>query len=187
MPESEIIWTIGHSNRSFEDFCALLIQNQLKRLVDVRRYPSSRYNPQFNAANLRTNLVAVGIDYQHVEALGGMRGKTPDITSRNLGWNEGPFRNYADYATASRFRQALSELISKASSSPTAIMCAEKNWRDCHRQIISDYLIAREWRVFHIIDTETAELGTLTPGAEVLPEFDVVYPRTQPRQAEFQF
>jgi uncharacterized protein (DUF488 family) len=29
-------------------------------------------------------------------------------------------------------------------------MCAEADWRRCHRRLISDALLARGWRVLHI-------------------------------------
>ena len=50
---SEPFFTIGHSNRTFEQFLTLLAPNGVTRVVDVRTVPRSRANPQYNKDSAR--------------------------------------------------------------------------------------------------------------------------------------
>ena len=68
------ILTIGHSTHPEERFLALLDRHRVKVVADVRRYPSSRRLPQFNAARLEESLGEAGIAYERLgESLGGRR------------------------------------------------------------------------------------------------------------------
>jgi uncharacterized protein (DUF488 family) len=67
------IFTIGHSNRQWNDFIFLLQANNVDLLVDVRRYPGSRLCPQFNKEEMATALKKKNIVYTHIEKLGGRR------------------------------------------------------------------------------------------------------------------
>lgn len=67
------LWTIGHSTRSAEDFLALLTENRIDLLADVRRFPASRRYPHFNGENLRAFLSRHSITYEHFPNLGGRR------------------------------------------------------------------------------------------------------------------
>jgi uncharacterized protein (DUF488 family) len=60
-------WTIGHSTRPIEEFLALLKEQKIEALADVRRYPGSRRHPQFGQEKLAASLAAAGVDYIHVE------------------------------------------------------------------------------------------------------------------------
>lgn len=65
--------TVGHSTRSLEEFVHLLEAHGVKRVVDVRTVPRSRYNPQFNKASLPKALKKAGLRYLHMPELGGLR------------------------------------------------------------------------------------------------------------------
>jgi uncharacterized protein (DUF488 family) len=95
-------FTIGHSNRSLEEFIELLREPRVERIVDVRKVPMSRANPQFNKDALPDTLAASQISYEHIPELGGLRGKAkslpPDINGL---WENRSFHNYADYALSS--------------------------------------------------------------------------------------
>src|SRR4051795_9863189 len=67
------LWTIGHSTRELDDFLALLTENKIESLADVRRFPGSRRHPHFNREALSASLENVGITYTHFPALGGRR------------------------------------------------------------------------------------------------------------------
>jgi len=68
-------FTIGHSTRALPEFIGLLREAQISLLVDVRTLPRSRTNPQFNMDSLPQALAAAGIGYEHMAALGGLRGR----------------------------------------------------------------------------------------------------------------
>ncbi len=113
MSEKRIIYTIGHSNRSIEEFIALLVENKIELLADVRTIPRSRYNPQFNYEVLPASLLRHSIAYTQLASLGGRRNKSKTI-SDNTAWENASFRNYADYAETEPFQAGLEELISLA-------------------------------------------------------------------------
>lgn len=143
------IWTIGHSNRSFDEFLALLRAYKITLLVDVRRYPGSRKFPHFNKDFLEEALPKNKIEYRHLEALGGRRKVVPD--SKNDAWRLDSFRGYADYMETDSFKTALKELKSFARETRTVYMCSEAVWWSCHRALISDILKVQGWEVYHIL------------------------------------
>src|SRR6266545_6483117 len=143
-------FTIGHSTRSIDGLVALLRSACVELVVDVRAIPRSRTNPQSNLDVLPAALAAAGIDYEHLPALGGRRGRAA-ADSANDFWQNASFRNYADYAATAAFRAGLSRLRELGARQACAIMCAEAVWWRCHRRIIADYLLADGATVFHIL------------------------------------
>lgn len=170
------VFTIGHSTRPIEEFIRLLQQAEITLVVDVRSFPRSRTNPQFNTAALCGSLAAAGIGYRHLRPLGGRRHRPRDAPpSPNQLWRQEAFRNYADYALTETFRAGLGELESLASAQRCAIMCSEAVWWRCHRRIISDYLLVDGVQVAHIMGPGKIDPATLTPGARGLPDGRVLY------------
>lgn len=173
---AEPVFTVGHSNRTLPDFVGVLRSAGIQVLVDVRRFPASRRHPHFNAGPLKDELAAVGIAYRHFPVLGGYR-DTPNIpsSSPNDGWPPGFLRNYADYAMTEAFQATLRHLR-ETLRPKTVLMCAEKSWADCHRQIISDYLIALGHEVIHLINADRREHGALTTFARQAEGGLITYP-----------
>ena len=66
-------FTIGHSNRQWNEFTRLLEDNHVTTMVDVRRFPGSKSFPQFNKENMAKELLANNMGYRHIEKLGGRR------------------------------------------------------------------------------------------------------------------
>ncbi len=142
-------------------------------VADVRTIPRSRHNPQFNADTLPESLKKVGIRYVHLAGLGGLRHTTR--ASSNTGWHNASFRGFADYMQTPDFERALDELQQLAQREQVAIMCAEAlPWR-CHRSLIADALLARRYRVEHIMGPTTRHDHALTPFAH-LDGSHVTYP-----------
>lgn len=159
------LWTVGHSTAAITQFLALLTGHGICALADVRRFPSSRRNPQFNASALAGALRSAGITYAHFPALGGRREPAPD--SPNAGWREPGFRGFADYMGGAAFTDAMDRLLELAAEGRTAMMCAEKDWRECHRGLISDWLKCRGVEVHHILSAHESELHPYTAPARV--------------------
>jgi uncharacterized protein (DUF488 family) len=138
-------FTIGHSTRSIEEFVGLLQSVGVRFLVDVRTVPRSRRNPHFNREVLPATLADFQIGYEHLGALGGLRGHKRDVSPAVNGfWQNESFHNYADYAMTEQFRTGLDRLRTLGHENPSAIMCAEAVWWQCHRRIIADYLMAAD-------------------------------------------
>lgn len=160
------IWTIGHSTRPLQQFLALLAQNEIEAIADVRRFPGSRRQPQFGQEALRNALTVHGLTYLWIEALGGRRRPRPD--SPNTVWRNVSFRGYADHIESDEFADGLSELLTLAGRLPTALMCAELPWWRCHRALICDVLSVRGIEVIHIFDENKTIAHPYTSPARVI-------------------
>ncbi|HZR78213.1 MAG TPA: DUF488 domain-containing protein [Chthoniobacterales bacterium] len=161
------IWTVGHSTREIDNFTALLQENGIKLVADVRMYPGSRRYPQFGREALASSLREIGIGYEHFPELGGRRKANPDST--NTAWRNEMFRGYADYMETEDFRNGIARLLDLSKQTgPTAIMCAEAVWWRCHRSLISDYLKARGIEVLHILDRNKVEPHPYTSAAKIV-------------------
>ncbi|HEX4591102.1 MAG TPA: DUF488 domain-containing protein [Gemmataceae bacterium] len=163
--ESLLIRTIGHSARPLNEFIALLQAYGVTLLLDVRKMPRSRTNPQFNIDMLPKQLARVGVKYQHLPGLGGLRRPRPD--SPNGGWRNRSFQAYADYMQTPEFAENLETVIAAARTDAIALMCAEAvPWR-CHRSLIADALVVHGLRVEDILSQTRAQEHKLTPWARV--------------------
>jgi uncharacterized protein (DUF488 family) len=155
-----VIFTIGHSTRTWKVFLELLRAHGIKRVIDVRSIPRSRHNPQFNRETLSAKLHSVRIGYVHLRKLGGLRHAQHD--SENMGWRNMSFRGYADYMQTQDFESGLQRLIKLAKQKKSTLMCAEAvPWR-CHRSLIADALIVRGIRVADIIGGKRSQVHLLT-------------------------
>ena len=158
-----VIYSVGHSNLAAEDFFALLTGAGVGILADVRAFPASRRHPHFAREALNCAATERGLAYEWMPALGGRR-HGGSAESRHVAWEVPAFRNYADYADTVPFAAALGELEKLARTAPTAFMCAEALWWQCHRRLIADRLLIASWDVRHL-----AAHGRLPPHR--LPEF----------------
>ena len=170
-------FTIGHSTRSIAEFVDLLAIAEVRLVVDVRTIPRSRTNPQFNSEGFAKALSESGVDYEHIEALGGLRGRKREVAAAVNGfWENRSFHNYADYAMSEEFRSGLARLRELGHMTRCAIMCAEAVWWRCHRRIITDYLIAAGEMVFHILGRNHIEQAHMTGAAKLRTVGTLTYP-----------
>ena len=161
-----LVFTIGHSNRSFDEFLDLLQEHSVRHVVDVRKLPGSKRYPQFNADLLAENLSEHHIDLTRNAGLTGRRKVSKDVAfSVNAWWQNRSFHNYADHALSEEFHTALKTLCETSTTQVTAIMCAEAVWWRCHRRIIADYLIVKNHRVEHIMGPDQLMTAELSDGA----------------------
>jgi uncharacterized protein (DUF488 family) len=163
--EQTAIFTIGHSNHPIERFLALLARRPIEIAADIRRFPSSRKHPQFNRESLAASLRAQNIAYERIEELGGRRPALKSGMSPNQGLRNDSFRNYADYMSTAPFRHGIDKLLALAKERAVAIMCSEGLWWQCHRRLVSDYLVANGHAVDHILPDGHTNPHVLTPEA----------------------
>ena len=176
--QSALAYSIGHSNRSEEDFLELLARFGIQELVDVRRFPGSRRFPRFGSDQLRDTLAEMGVGYLHLSELGGRRGK-PMPDSPNTGWRVAAFQAYADWMNDPGWIASLETLATRCRELTVAFMCAEAvPWR-CHRRLISDALLIRGIEVLHIVGPGRAYPHALPEFARVLPSQRIIYPPQQ--------
>ena len=148
----DILFTIGYSNRSIEDFIALLKQHKITALCDVRSTPYSNRNPQYNREIFKQSLKQHDIEYVF---LGEELGARPKDLSCYV---EGK-AIYQKIAATNLFKNGLERIkLGMQKGYVLALMCAEKDPMTCHRTI----LICRNLRgqgvdIRHIIDLQTVE------------------------------
>ena len=158
-----VVWTIGHGTREIGELVEILGRVGVRTLVDVRRFPASRRNPQFNQASLAASLADAGMEYHHAANLGGRRSGEP-------GENEftcirtPAFRSYVARMRRPEWQAALAAAL--AEEAP-CFMCAETTWQRCHRRFIAELLVARGHTVVHLAGHGKRERHRLSHDAEV--------------------
>ncbi len=173
----DTVYTIGHSTHPIDEFIKILQAYEIGLVADVRSIPKSRHNPQFNQAELEQHLREHGIGYTHIKELGGLRRATK--ASNNTGWRNPSFRGYADYMQTEEFGAGIDRLLELARRQRTVIMCSEAvPWR-CHRSLIGDALLVRNFHVVDIMGETSARPHALTPWAKV-DGASVTYPEASP-------
>lgn len=168
------LFTVGHSTRTLDELVELLRAAGVTQVVDVRRFPGSRRHPQFGAERMAAGLAAAGIAYRHEPSLGGRRRPLPE--SVNTAWRNDQFRGYADHMASAEFAAGLAELRRVAAERPTAVLCAEAQWRQCHRQLLADAMTAAGWEVVHLLWGGGREPHRSIPQLRVDAEGRVTYP-----------
>jgi uncharacterized protein (DUF488 family) len=111
-------------------------------------------------------LPEAGIAYLAVPELGGRRTPRPDTT--NVAWRNAAFRGYADYMQTAPYLEATMRLAQLARAQPTAVMCAEALWWQCHRSLIADDVKARGWEVIHLLAPGRSEAHPFTSAARIV-------------------
>ena len=134
----ETFFTIGHGVRTVEELVETLQEAGVRTLVDVRRFPGSRRNPQFNEAVLRGSVEAAGIAYRHAVELGGRRANEPG-EERFSCIRTAAFRSYAARMGSEAWQRALGEEVAQP---VPCFMCAETVWWRCHRRFIAEMVSA---------------------------------------------
>jgi len=163
------VYTAGHSTRTLDELAALLESAGVVALADIRRFPASRRYPQHNRSELEHGLASRGIGYEWLgEDLGGRRRQIiPPEASPNRAWQVAAFRNYADAMATAPFLVAVERLEALALRVPTAFLCAEKLWWQCHRRLLADLMVARGWRVVHLLEPGRSQDHCLSEWARV--------------------
>lgn len=148
-----VVHTIGHGTRPAAELVAMLVDANVLTLVDVRRYPGSRRNPQFNGSALARTLAEAGIEYRHAVDLGGRLSHEPGEERFGCIRVEA-FRSYAARMGTEGWQAALDEALSGPGP---CLMCAETPWTKCHRRLIAELLHARGHAVVHLLGPGLSE------------------------------
>ena len=141
------VWTIGHGTRPAGELVSVISEAGVRTLVDVRRFPGSRHNPQFNEPALREVLEEGGIAYRHAVELGGRLAGEPGEDAFDC-LRVAAFRSYAARMGTERWQNALATELAEPAP---CFMCSETLWWRCHRRLIAELLHARGERVVHLL------------------------------------
>jgi uncharacterized protein (DUF488 family) len=157
------VLTIGHGTRAADELVSMLVVAGAQTLVDVRRFPGSRRNPQFGREAIAVALEEAGITYRHAVELGGRLSGEPGEECFDCIRNEA-FRSYVARMGSPEWQQALGEALAEPSP---CLMCAETPWQRCHRRFISELLVARGHEIVHLLRPDESELHVPLDESEV--------------------
>ncbi len=145
------LYTVGHSSRPFEHFSAVLLQNRVTAVADVRSTPRSSYNPQFNRELLADSLKEAGIAYVYLGDELGARRREPEC------YRAGRV-DFASVARSALFERGLQRVQQGLKNYDIALMCAEKEPLECHRTaLVCRYGEHRLGRPGHLRDDGSVE------------------------------
>ncbi|HEU4411852.1 MAG TPA: DUF488 domain-containing protein [Polyangiaceae bacterium] len=168
--------TVGHGPADRHRLAELLAGAKVALVVDVRRFPGSRTNPDVRREELARWLPEAGIDYRWEERLGGRRRLRAGEPEPDTWWTVAAFRAYAAYTRTPDFRAALDEVLAEAAARTVAVLCSESVWWRCHRRLIADVTaLGRGVPVLHLMpDGRLAEHRT-AEGARRLEGGDLLW------------
>lgn len=152
-------YTLGHSSRKLNELLDLFKTYNIERVIDIRRWNTSKKFPWFSGTNLENALRKQNIEYYWFPELGGYRKFNIDIEDYGLAkcFEAEGFRAYATYITMNpSIKPVLDVLVGLISEKTSTLMCSERYPWMCHRKILSDYLVAKGLRVLHIVDVNKA-------------------------------
>ena len=156
--------TVGHGRLDRDGLGSLLASAGVGLLVDVRRYPGSRANPDVKRDALAEWLPELGIGYRWEERLGGRRrvdGESPDTW-----WRVEQFRAYAAHTRTAGFAEAMGQLLGERGT--VAVMCSESVWWRCHRRLIADVaVLAYDVPVGHLMHDGRRREHVVADGARL--------------------
>lgn len=145
------LFTIGHSNRSPEEFVGMLKENGVTAIADVRSQPYSRHMPHFNREPLQELLKENGIAYVFLgDELGARR-------SEDCCYVDGQAK-YELIAKTDAFQSGIERLRDGTKKYVVALMCAEKDPITCHRTILVAKSLRQEFEIRHLIAPQRIEM-----------------------------
>jgi uncharacterized protein (DUF488 family) len=155
------LFSIGHSNVEIGAFIDLLRYFEITALVDTRSQPYSRYNQHFSRERLQESIEEAGIDYYYFGKELGGRPEDPAFYFKN---------GKVDYdlvAQSEPYLAGIERLLALASERRVAFMCAEADYKNCHRyRLIARTLVGRGIEVSHILhsgETVASEASEFEP------------------------
>ena len=139
--------TIGYEQTSLDDFIGALTGAGVQQIIDVREVPISRKRG-FSKRALADALGSAGIGYAHIKALGGPK---PGRDAARRGDLVTFRRIYNTHLASDEAKAALDQAGAMAASMPSCLMCFERDYVDCHRQIVAAALAERDgFQVRHL-------------------------------------
>ncbi len=140
----DAVYSIGHSNLTYERFLALLRQAGVTAVADVRTAPYSRHTPQFNKDTLKEELRRDHVKYSFLGKELGGRPKGNQFYCDGIA-------DYERMAQAPEFKIGIERVLEGSRQYRVALMCSEHDPLDCHRcLLVGRALVERGLQVKHI-------------------------------------
>ncbi|MFZ2176114.1 MAG: DUF488 domain-containing protein, partial [Rhodococcus sp. (in: high G+C Gram-positive bacteria)] len=135
--------SFGHGRLGREELTTLLHTADIEAVVDIRRFPGSRRNPDVSSDAMTQWLPQAGIEYRPEPRLGGRRRLRRGGPCEDPWWRVEQFAAYAAHTRTSEFDEALTEMLEQSARQRTAMMCSESVWWRCHRRLVADVAVLR--------------------------------------------
>ena len=153
-----LLYTIGHSQHTFEYFCKLLNSYNINYILDVRSTPYSNYAQIYNSENLRVLLSYKNISYSYMGKYFGARPRNIELYSKD------GYLDFEKVAQSDVFIKGMQNVIlGLRRGNNIALMCTEKDPIDCHRAI----MVARAFTINGINVTHILPDGSLQTQKEL--------------------
>jgi uncharacterized protein (DUF488 family) len=173
--------TIGHGTLDRVALQQLLHDARVDMVVDVRRYPGSRRNPDVNREALERWLPGARIEYRWNERLGGRRQLPAGDATIDTWWTVAAFRAYAAYTRTEEFATGFAELLEIVPRKQVVIMCSETLWWRCHRRLIADVAtLGYQLPVTHLLPSGLDEPHHVAAGARLCNDGHIVWDGQKP-------
>ena len=168
--------TVGHGPLHRDDLAALLRSAEVTTVVDVRRYPGSRTNPDVRAEAMQEWLPSAGIRYRPAAGLGGRRSLPAGAPQLDPWWTVAAFRAYAAHTRTPEFREALVPVLDLARAEQVAVLCSESVWWRCHRRLVADVvLLGHDLPVQHLLPSGRLDDHRPSAGARLRDDGQLVW------------
>ncbi|ABG99379.1 conserved hypothetical protein (plasmid) [Rhodococcus jostii RHA1] len=168
--------SVGHGRLDREALAALLHAAAVDAVVDIRRYPGSRRNPDVSSEALTQWLPQAGIGYRLEPRLGGRRRLPRGTPCEDPWWRVEQFAAYAAHTRTAEFAAAFTELLDQATRQRPAMMCSESVWWRCHRRLVADVAVLQAGvQVEHLMHDGRQVPHLPADGARVRPDGQVVW------------
>lgn len=168
--------TVGHGRLDRQALAALLTGAGVRTLVDIRRFPGSRTNPDVARDAIPQWLPCAGINYRWDERLGGRRRLAADVPREDPWWRVEQFAAYAAHTRTAEFDEAIREVLDEGVDRTVAVMCSESVWWRCHRRLVADVAVLRFGAaVSHLMHDGALVAHPVAAGARVRADGYVVW------------
>jgi uncharacterized protein (DUF488 family) len=168
--------TVGHGNLNKAALGGLLQDAAVDVLLDVRRYPGSRRNPDVRREALEQWLPEAGIQYRWDERLGGRRHLPAGAVVFDTWWTDAAFRAYAAHTRTDEFAAGMADVLALVQTHHAVIMCSETLWWRCHRRLIADVAtLEHQIPVDHLLASGRRERHQPAAGARLRADGRVVW------------
>jgi uncharacterized protein (DUF488 family) len=169
--------TVGHGADGCERLRDRLAAADVQLVVDVRRFPGSRSNPDVARDALATCFLAADVGYRWEERLGGRRRLPPGEPVADAWWSVAQFAAYAAHTRTPEFAAALDAVLAEEAAASVAMMCSEYVWWRCHRRLIADFaVLAHGVPVHHLLPDGRLMDHEPSAGAQLGPDGVVRWP-----------
>jgi uncharacterized protein (DUF488 family) len=171
-----VLTSVGHGALDRNALVKLLRGAGVEALVDIRRYPNSRHNPDVESTAIAAWAADAGLAYRWEPRLGGRRTLPAGTPLEDTWWKVRQFAAYAAYTRTTPFAEAFEELVEQAQRQHTAMMCSEAVWWRCHRRIVADVAVLRcSLQVRHLMHDGRLVAHPPSEGARIGANGDIIW------------